>query len=255
MNIPRLPVVLVAALAVFFLASEALAQTPVDVLVGAKSGVSMPAGSEVPDYRNSDSGYYPSFGAGAAFGMALEVRGWDVVGLETGLHYSLDNATGWSDKTVDCYDLGRVFMDQETSALHIPLLLKAVAKTTTIRPFIGFGLEFVIQQSSDVSYRSEQDSQNVQGIEGYENHFSGRNRIATSSYKLLQLTAGTEVDLGELRVPIEVRAGYNLDHGDGFDDRVEIEQSDGSQRFVYNGEYKGHFGVFVGVLYAFDFVL
>lgn len=193
---------------------------------------------------------------GAGFGLTLEARAWHVLGLETGFYYMMDNATGWEDKKVNGINAGRVFRNQETTALHVPLLLKATANTETIKPFLGLGFEFVMQQSSSEGYRSEPGDPRVVGIEQYPAMFRQRNDITTSTYTLLQLTTGIEIKVGYLRIPVEIRAGYNLGWDSSFDARVDPQkQSNGSYKFLYNGEYMTHFGVFTGVVYDYDFMM
>lgn len=271
MNCRRLIWAATCALASLVFATSAQAQekTRVDVSAGLKFGAAMSTASKVPDLTNEqlrqynqqyqdydDTGLYPSFGVGAGFGLALEARFWEVVGLETGFYYMQDDATGWEDKKVNGVDQGRIYMDQEVSALHIPLLLKANVNTDTIKPFIGFGLEFVLQQSSSLGYRTEPAEPGYQYVDTLADHFEQRNDITTSSYTMLQLTTGIEVDLGYLRIPVEIRAGYHLGWDDSFDARVDPQQQDdGSYKFVYDGGYTGHFGVFTGVMYDYDFLL
>ena len=245
---------------------EADAQTRFDLSVGLKGGAMMSTATEVPNlsaeqFREfnasvQDSGFYPAFGVGPAIGLALEARAWEVVGLETGFYYAKDDATGWNDQKTNGQERGRVFMDQETSALHIPLLLKANAPTKTVKPFLGFGLEFVLQQSSSLSYRGEPETAGDPYVEAFANALDERNRIESSTYTLLQLTFGIEVDLGELRIPVEFRSGYNLGWDSSLEARVEPEeQADGSTDLIYNGEYVAHFGVYTGVMYDFDFIV
>ncbi len=261
-----LPVVLLAA---FVLPATASAQEPVplDLSVGLKGGAMMQAVTEVPELtpqqvrqyqpqRDDLSGFFGGFGVGPGFGLSLEARAWEVVGLETGFFYSLDHATGWVDKSINGNDVGRVLSDQQTSALHIPLLLKANAKTEMVKPFFGLGFEFVLQQTSSLDYRSEpEDGQHPGNIEQFEEQYANRNTIEPSSYTLLQLTTGIELDLGEIRIPFEIRAGYNLGWDESFEARVDAEGQGDNTEFRYNGEYLAHFGVFVGVMYDWELEL
>jgi hypothetical protein len=237
-------------------------KTRLDLSIGLKGGVAMSAASEVPEltpqqqgqYQTfDDSGIFGAFGVGPGIGLALEARIIEMIGLETGFYYTLDDATGWLDKNDanSNANFGRIFSDQETSALHIPLLFKINAKTETVKPFLGLGFEFVLQQDSSLSYRTD-DAPVQPFVDAYE----GRNTITTSNYTLFQLTTGIEVDLGDIRIPIEIRGGYNLGFDDRFAERIDAEQrADGSYEFVYNGEYQGHFGFFVGVMYDYDLYL
>lgn len=265
MNCSRLLslVCLIAASLAFTSTASAQSKTRVDLSVGIKGGAAMSAVTEVPNLtpeqwtrygaRDDVSGFFGAFGVGAAAGLALEARAWEVLGLETGFYYSQDHATGWLDKehATSNTNLGRIYSEQETSALHIPLLLKVNAKTEMIKPFFGLGLEFVLQQDSDLSYRTDD-----RAVEPFEREYERRNRIEESSYTLLQITTGIEIDLGEVRIPIEVRAGYNLGWDETFNARVDPrQQDDGSYLLFYNGEYLGNFGFFTGVMYDFDLMI
>ncbi len=273
MNCQRLLSIVCFLSATFAFAATASAQsdggqsnankTRVDLSVGIKGGAAMSAVTEVPNLtpeqwtrygaRDDASGFFGAFGVGPAFGLALEARAWEVLGLETGFYYSLDHATGWLDKehSQSNTNLGRIYSEQETTALHIPLLLKVNANTEMIKPFFGLGFEFVLQQDSELSYRTDDAA-----VEGFEAEYERRNRIEPSDYTLLQLTAGIEIDLGNIRIPVEIRAGYNLGWDDTFDARVDPrQQDDGSWLLFYNGEYLGNFGFFTGVMYDWDLMI
>lgn len=238
-------------------------KTRVDLSVGIKGGAAMSAVTEVPELtpeqvmeynaRTDDSGFFGAFGVGPGVGLSLEARFWEVVGLETGFYYSLDHASGWLDKEDDQTNtnFGRINSDQETSAFHIPLLVKVNANTEVIKPFFGLGFEFVLQQDSEISYRTDDAP-----VQPFVDEYERRNRIEPSNYTLLQLTTGIEIDLGDFRIPVEIRAGYNLGWDETFRARVDPqEQPDGEYEFVYNGEYLGNFGFFTGLMYDFDLML
>lgn len=237
---------------------------PIDILVGVKGGAEMTATSEVPKLTLQqqlkygqpvdDTGFYPGFGVGPGVGLTLEVRLWKVLGLESGLYYMADDVTGWNDKKVNNVERGRVIMEQTTSALHVPLLLKGVINTQGIQPFLGIGLEFVFQQGNSLAYRTERKNPNDWTIDQFGTIFEARNRISTSDYTLFQLTTGVEIDLDYVRIPIEIRAGYHLGWDDGFDQRISATQDgpNGSYVFTSNGASLAHFGFFTGVVYDFD---
>ena len=77
-----------------------------------------------------------------------------------------------------------------------------------------------------------------------------RNQIEPSTYVGLGATAGLEIDLGFLRIPIELRGLYNVNYNDSFAERVKVEGNDPNNvKFTYNGMYQGHFGFSIGLLY------
>src|SRR5690554_3384877 len=253
-------------LTIFGAMGSATAQVPFDLLVGIKGGVTGSATSEVPklsqaqqiQYRQptDDTGFYPGFGIGPGVGLSVEARLLGMIGLETGLYYMGDHLTGWQDKSVNGVEQGRVTMEHEVSALHVPLLIKGVVPTAGIKPFLGLGVEFVFQQSSSLEYRSDSKGANGNWVADHAEIFNTRNHTTEASYVMLQLTTGVEIDLGIVRVPIEIRAGYNLGWDDSFDARVEAEAGGPTAyTFTSNGENMAHFGIFTGVVYDYDLLL
>lgn len=247
---------------------------PFMVSFGLKGGVNMQGGSEVPDLsaaqlteynlsdskQSEDSGIYGHFGAGPAVGGFVEVRFLEMIGLETGLVYAQDNATGWEDKLINGVEQGRVSHDLEVNALHVPILFKANVKNETIKPFVGIGTEVVIQQKSELSYRADAENSSsypdsfVEGAGGQPG-FEERIKTTTSTYATLQLNFGMEVDLGEVRIPFEIRTGFNPSFkGDDFDARMDAKPREGDQfyDFVYDSKYLGHVGIYTGIAYDFE---
>lgn len=253
------------------------AGVPMTVSFGIKGGVNMQGGAEVPDLsaeqrseynldntkQSEDSGIYDHFGAGPAVGGFAEVRFYDVVGLEFGLFFAQDNATGWEDKLINSQEQGRVSHDLNVNALHMPVLFKAAVDNETIKPFVALGPEFVFQQSSEIEYRFTEDTQSGYTrsfVEGTNSQPGFEERIVTdtSNYVLLQFNFGMEVDLGEVRIPFEIRTGFNPSFGgDSFNDRMDAEEREGDQffNFVYDSKYLGHVGIYTGIAYDFDLTL
>lgn len=242
---------------------------------GIKGGVNMQGAQEVSDLsvaemqsfglnparpQSEDPGIYGQFGAGPAIGGTFEARYNGVVGLELGLFYAQDSATGWEDKLVNGQDQGRVLHDLSVEALHIPVLIKGVVNNETVKPFVGAGIEVVLQQSSSLEYRAENDvtqyPQSFVDGAGGQPGFADRVESETSNYVVLQLNFGVEFDLGELRIPFEIRAGFNPGYGgDRFEDRMATEGGGGVTNFIYNSQYMGHIGVYTGLAYDFDLAL
>ncbi|MFW5966583.1 MAG: hypothetical protein ACOCV2_03645, partial [Persicimonas sp.] len=192
-------------------------EIPVEILTGLEGGLMLQGVTEVGDApaehldgrSTENSGFFPSFGVGPAIGLSVEGRMWNIVGLESGLYFSGDNATGWVDREHNNEELGRIYADQRSNALHIPLLARATANTPIIRPFFGLGVEFVLQTASDLDYRSRaEEGTDPAALEDFRDDYDANNTIEPSNYSLFQITTGVEIDLGELRIPIEVRGGY-----------------------------------------------
>lgn len=202
-------------------------------------------GTDGNNYLLSPNGLYPMFGAGGAFGAVLEVRAMDFIGIETGFYYSRDNGGGWNDLTDSGGNkITRISQEQATTAYHIPLLLKANVPGPLLRPFLGIGFEFIRQSTSTLTYTEDGNSSMASPLQA-------RNLVTTSNYTVLLATVGMELKFGEIRIPIEVRAGYNL----GFDKSLDSRATYDAGKLTYNGEYQGHIGLFTGFLYAFDLLL
>lgn len=256
---------LFVALVGLFVLGAPLSATALDleIGIGAKGGGTGMGATEVPEEPTypcenrtctTDPELYGLFGPGLAGGPVLEIKLAKAVGIETGYYFANDSTEGTNDITNEAdQKIGEITQIQTTSAHHIPLLLKGSPPFDRVRPFLGLGLEFVMQKSSSLEYEGENVTQGT--IDARAN----RNSVRPSNYTLFQVTAGVEIDAGPVRVPIELRAGYNLGWDDGFDKRVKVDQANdglvGNEKFVYDGEYIGHFGLFAGILYRWDVAL
>jgi hypothetical protein len=187
---------------------------------------------------------YPMFGIGGAIGMHAEVRALDIIGIETGLHVSFDNGNGWEDKNVNGVRVGRINQEQRTTSLRVPLILKA-SIPGFVRPTFGLGAEFVFQQSSELTYSSS-----AFDTTSYDQTYT----VSESNYTLLMLTLGLEIDVDPMRIPIELRLGYNPSFSGDPDGRAEGNGSPNSGAFQidYKGQYQAHFALMTGIIYDFD---
>ncbi len=257
LDLPRKRLVsLIAVAVVSTLASTAEAeQEELEIGLGAKGGATFTGATEVPEetvYQgpkgDGDPELYGLFGAGAAGGPVVDIRYKRIVGLETGLYLTNDSTEGTNDIEGPGGDRrASITQQQSTTALHIPLLIKASVPSEHVRPVFGLGLEFVSQQSSGLEYSSKTEEQSA--VDARNEH----NSTTPSNYTLFQFTAGAEIDAGPVRIPIELRVGYNLGWEDTFSNRVEVDNdNDDDEQFVYDGEYIGHLGITAGVLYRWE---
>lgn len=224
---------------------------------GVKGGISGSAVRGVPEgdpYELNGVDYfepqgpdlYPLFGLGGGVGGFLEVRLINIVGLEFGVFQSWDNGNGWEDKNApNGQTLGRLTQEQRTRALHVPILLKA-SIPGLVRPTFGLGAELVFQQKSTINYRAD----NIITAP-YNERFS----IIPSNYALLAFTFGVEIDVGPVRVPIELRGGYNVGFDKSLKSRATASGTPIATRFEYDGQFEGHFGIFTGIVYQYNIEL
>lgn len=241
-------------------AQEAAAAKPekfrLDIMGGLKGGLNGSWMTEVPQNPSGagndgqTKSYYPSFGLGGTVGLALDVRALGIVGLETGVHLSFDNAKGWNDINLNGVELTRINQEQSTTSMRVPLLVKLSSPDGTVKPVLGLGFEFVFQSDTTIDYTEEPKAGRLG--DGELDRLNARNEIEASSYTLGVLSLGLEIDFGNLRMPIELRAMYNLGYGDGFEERVRVEGAGSETKYYYNGEYQGHFGLFLGLVYDYE---
>lgn len=235
-------------------ASTASAQDPLSLklAVGLKGGLAGSAVSGVPEDEVwniggvdaiYDPNVFPSFGLGGSVGLSFEARLMDLIGLESGVYVSYDNGDGFQDIN-DAFGnkITTVNQEQRTTSIHVPLLAKFVVPGAVVRPAFGLGVEFVMQQETTFT----QDPQ----------VYSNPHTAETSSYTLGMLTAGLEFNVGVVRIPLELRLGYNLGFGSKTSDRVRSEGNNpATATIIYNGEYQGHFGLFTGIVYDYELFL
>lgn len=232
-----------------------------DIGLGLKGGLNGAWALEVPEsastrINDETKAYYPAFGLGGDIGLALDARALGIVGIETGVRLSFDNAQGYNELKDGRTDqlLIRIDQEQRTTSMRIPLLLKVGAPNGVVRPTFAFGLEFARQIDSAISYSVTEVNATEQG--SVTERREARNQIEPSNYKLLSGAFGIEIDLGPVKIPIELRAQYNLDYGgEDFSQRVRVEGSGNSAVYYYNGAYQGHFGVSVGLIYDLGLLL
>lgn len=245
-------------------ADAGVADHRIDVAAGFRAGVGGAAGQGFDDGESvtdeqgnripSPGGswprpeYYPHFGVGAGIGPSVEVRYNQVIGLETGLLYSRDNADGYVDKDQNGTTIARIHSEQRTSAFHIPVAIKANARSDSLRPFVSGGLQFVVQSSSQLDYYQEERAGRFADDDIEE--LDERNQVEPSNYVQAMGSAGIEVVAGDVKIPIELRLGYTIGYGNTMEERARGQDG----QIMYDGVYMGQFGVYAGALYEFDII-
>jgi len=239
--------------------STAAAQDRLEIAVGGEAGGFFSGATEIPESSAPDGLYGPNgtwgngsdpelyglFGAGGGGGPTLELRYNGFVGLETAVLFTNDTTDGTNDIVDSSGDrVAEITQTQSTTATHVPLLLKVAPDFERVRPVFGLGLQFVFQNGADLSYTTD-------GAERRRDELDEHNAGRAENYTLFQVTAGVEFDAGPVRVPLEIRTGYNLGWENAYDARVERDP----EGQVYDGAYLGHFGVTGGILYTWDVAL
>ena len=159
---------------------------------------------------------YPGFaGAGGGGGIGLAAMWRGIVGLELQIINSQENAEGALN-----FNAGTVSLLMEQSSWHIPLVLKIAAPTTSVRPFLFVGPEFIFPSASGTS-----DPESFRLIEVGPGQ--GTNPLSDSPTAELKLGAYAEdytawtfgfgfdflLDVGgpDIRIPLTFRGSYNPD--------------------------------------------
>ena len=232
-----------------------------DLTAGVKGGLGGSWALEVPENAQTridqqTKSYYSQFGLGGDVGLAVDVRALGIVGLETGLRFSFDNGDGYNELTQAGSDaiLVRINQYQRTNSLRIPFLLKVGKPNGIVKPTFGLGVELVRQRQSTIRYDVEEI--NATEADDVTARREERNQIETSNYPAGTLALGIEIDTGPVKIPIELRAQYNLAYaGNSFSERVRVEGSGNDATYFYDGAYMGHFGVTIGLMYDHTFWL
>lgn len=232
-----------------------------DLTAGVKGGLGGSWALEVPENAptridQQSKSYYSQFGLGGDVGLAVDVRALGIVGLETGFRFSFDNGDGYNELTQAGSDaiLVRINQYQRTNSMRIPFLLKVGKPNGIVKPTFGLGIELVRQRQSTIRYDVEEI--NATEPDDVTTRREERNQIEPSNYPAGTLALGIEIDTGPIKIPIELRAQYNLKYAGGsFEERVRVEGSGNDATYYYDGAYMGHFGVTVGLMYDHTFWL
>ena len=197
--------------------------------------------------------YYGHGGVGGSAGLYAEARLSEFIGLEVGINRTRNTAWGHEDKN-DAntgITLTRMESRQVTWSTHIPILVKGVIPSDTVRPFLAGGIELVSQTDSHMEY--DEDPQAGRFGDDAVNALNDRNQIETSTYPLLAVAMGVELVTGPFIIPIEARAGYALGHDRNDPDSRARYDSDADE-IHYDGVFMSHFALFTGLKYEFEFI-
>jgi opacity protein-like surface antigen len=251
----QLPVILFVLGILLLGLPSAVAAKDLELSVGLKGGLNATAVERVPngtiEYQGQEFQHDPpiagGFGIGGAYGLKLEFRAIDIVGLETGFYRSHDRSSGETIYT-NTPNNQSFSQEQTATSFRFPVLVKLTPPLEPVRPIVGLGIEYVNQQSSSFTYSPQPGGVRTNAIK--------------KNYLLLQATVGVEIDVTEeLRIPLELRGSLQPGWDASYDRRVETRNVtvQGSNNAVtgitydYTGDYQAHFGFFTGISYRWDF--
>lgn len=189
------------------------------------------AGGSFLDQPDDHEGYvYPGFGGfGGGGGFSLDVRAFEIVGLEF-------NALRTGDYGKGEVEFPGVTIDVEVgqSAWHFPVFLKLVYPGELVRPSLMVGMEFVKPDKQETTVTPD---------------VAELLTVDSEDYSLLAFGLGLEVVLPiegvDLRIPISFRGAINLDTADRTEERFVMEGS----RVGFRSEWQYHAGVTLGLAY------
>ncbi len=190
---------------------------------------------------------YPGFGdVGGGGGLTVSGMWHGIVGLETGIIFSLDQGTGTlspgAGTDID-YTVGQ-------NAIHIPLLLKVSAPLKTVRPFGYFGIDWAFVSDVAVQERDPDSSAAANLVD-----------VEAENYYTLAFGVGFEflIPAGvDLRIPLTFRGSWNPNTPTKAQDRMTtVPEECGTAakgactQFIYNTEWQYQAAISLGIAYYF----
>ena len=231
---------------------------------------------DVPIFDETRGGY--------TIGSGIFVEGifFDYLGLEIGAHFvkhTLLENIDWS--FVETVDQGgqittRTFEAKSEheltwTALHVPILVKAVVPSGNTRISLGVGPEFAFASWSDTEFKiteggSTSNEFNLADCNDGKLRLPGPTRCQLTSIKskledsvYLSVVFGIEIVAGDFLIPIDIHWSYNFSQERDYQDRVGLDRlPDDASRGVHPTEVvlqtrdTMYGGVRVGIAYQFD---
>lgn len=185
----------------------------------------------VPIFDETRGGYTMSAG------VHLEGIFFEHLGLEVGFnfvqHQLLETITWTYTETVITGNVpaSRAFTAESEqslrwTALHIPVLIKAIVPSGTTRVSLGIGPEFALTSWGRSTFKitdgGESDGQGGLILPGTRGALRNINsRLEDSVY--LAVVFGIQIVVGDFIVPIDIHWGYNLSQPKSYRERVDID--------------------------------
>jgi hypothetical protein len=211
-----------------------------DLKLGVRGGPNFSLLLEPTDSGSYQTVPYPKvmFDLGWNIGGALNMRAWDLIGLEIGAIYGIDSLKGGSkiDNVIDQGTrdviLNNISFTQST--LHIPIVAQMTLPFTVIRPFGSLGVDLVVKRFSR-TYKQDFDTFVVPGEADvtdpdYDEFY--RSALAQGAYRSelneddqqiyggFVLGAGVTITAPRVEIPLEARIVYYPSTGWDTTDRL-----------------------------------
>jgi hypothetical protein len=199
-----------------------------DVKLGVRGGPNFSLLLKPTDSSDYQTVPYPKlmFDLGWNFGGALNMRAWDLIGLEIGAIYGIDSLKGNSfiDNVIDQGTRQRIKnnISFSQSTLHIPIVAQMTLPFTVIRPFGSLGIDLVVNRSSRTYEQNfdtfvapgETDVNDPDYDEFYRSalaqgaYRSALNEDDQQFYGGFVLGAGVTITAPRVEIPLEARIVY-----------------------------------------------
>ena len=223
---------------------------------------------------------YDTFvGMGGGFGLALQVRALDIIGLELGWLRTFDTAsaiiTVEGINSVRC-EPGQSCPSAEVEARlshqadHIPLLIQLSLPSGLARPFANVGLDFVVKRHARELELVERDTwpENLDPVEdadligAWEQSSEARylfdggiNRDRRGAYAGIVGGLGVNIAIKNIEIPIELRTTWYPIIGDGIHERGVFAPEDSEYDPRFATRYNDYWFMQGMVLIGFDYVI
>lgn len=280
---PRFWMGILAALAITVpsTASHALDIYGVDLKLGLRGEVGanwLPGPTDLDD-RDTARPYDTFVGMGGGFGLAMQVRALDIVGLEIGWLRTFDTASAIISlegiNSVRC-EVGDSCPSAEIEARlshqadHIPILLQLSLPTGLARPFANVGVDFVVKRHARELELVERDTwpENLDPVEdadligAWEQSAEaqylfdgGINRGRRGAYAGIVGGVGVNITIKDIEIPIELRTTWYPIIGESIHERGVFapEGSEYDPRFA--AQFNDYWFMQGMVMIGFDYVI
>jgi len=221
-----------------------------DLKLGVRGGPNFSLLLEPTDSNDYKTVPYPNvmFDLGWNFGGALNMRAWDLIGLEIGAIYGIDSLKGSSfiDNVIDQGTRAKIKnnISFSQSTLHIPIVAQMTLPFTVIRPFGSLGIDLVVNRSSRTYEQNfetfvvpdEADIADPDHAEFYRSALaqgafgSELNEDDQQIYGGFILGAGVTITAPRVEIPLEARIVYYPTTGWDTTDRLGDPAANGLGR-------------------------
>ncbi|MBN2498111.1 MAG: hypothetical protein JXR96_26210 [Deltaproteobacteria bacterium] len=239
----RLMPALLALIGISCLAHPSRADSFWEIRVGAKGALTGNLWAEPNEAPARSDPFWgdDQFFVGGGGGIFAEVNFFGFVGLELDLLFEANSLT--FNETINYFEYD---YDTHFTQLRVPILVKGTVPLGPVELSLGIGPEFVVGLSADVGFEIHtalSAAQKAQALAQLEGLYGAEKANGT----FLDLDLGVSISVWKLFIPIDLRAGINLDQSENYPDRVDLA----GNRATVKAIESFHFSLQVGVGWVF----